>query len=429
MPTPKPPRTYRALAAILIGFAILALVYSLVTPLKYGPDEPAHFIYIRSLATTFSPPPIARTQTHTEDSIASHEGHQPPLYYAVMAVPYAILNAFGPPADTIWRVLRILGIAIGVFWIYFVYRLAREYFASEAYALATAAFVALIPNAAYTAGVVNNDIMIALLFTWAMVPILRFFKTESLSNREAAALGALTGLAILTKAQALILVGVFAIAALAVCRRRHYANAGGVLRAAAIVLGVAVIVSGWWFVRCWIVYGTPMPHSLYNPVLPDGMISLLVNPALGLRAIWFGSAAVYTYFWTPFWLVWKYVTWSCYFWPLVAVNAAALVGVALRLRRGGVDGRSLALLVFAALLTYAMWLRYALAVDRMANLQGRLFLPVAAVVGIIFVLGTDGWLAGAKAKRIGVILWLVLMLAANAAVIACDAAFYASGGV
>jgi uncharacterized membrane protein len=145
MPTRKPPRTYRALGAILIGFAVIALVYSLVTPLKYGPDEPAHFIYIRSLATTLAPPPIAHTQTPTEDSIASHEGHQPPLYYAVMAMPYAILNAFGLPVDAIWRILRILGIGIGVIWIYFVYRLAREFFESEAYALATAGFVAFIP--------------------------------------------------------------------------------------------------------------------------------------------------------------------------------------------------------------------------------------------------------------------------------------------
>jgi hypothetical protein len=271
--------------------------------------------------------------------------------------------------------------------------------------------------------------LIALLFTWAMVPILRFFKSESLSNRDAAALGAITGLAILAKAQGLILVGVFAIAALAVCRRRDYANARGVLRAAAIVLGVAVIVSGWWFARCWIVYKTPMPHSLYDPVLPDGMISLLLTPSLGARMIWLCTTTIIGYFWTPFWLVEEYVVWRFYFWPIAAVSAVVLIGLVRRLRRGGADARSLGLLVFAALLTYAMWLRYALAVDRMANLQGRLFLPVAAIVGIIFVLGTDGWLAGARAKRIGVIFWLIAMLAANAAVIACEAAFYASGGM
>lgn len=417
------------LAAILIGFAALSLAYSLVTPLKYGPDEPAHFIYIRSLATKLTPPPIAHVQTHTERSIASHEGHQPPLYYAVMAVPYAALNALGVPSDAIWRVLRILNIAFGVLWIFWVFRLAREFFESEPYALATAAFVALIPNAAYTAGVVNNDILIALLFTWAMVPILRFFKTESLSDREALALGLVMGLALLAKAQGLILVAVLLVAALAVCRRRHYGNIGGVLRAAGIVLGVTVLVSGWWYARCWVLYGTPMPHSLYDPVLPDGMVSLIVNPLLGLDAIRFGSAAFYSYFWTPFWLVWKYVgQWQYYFWPIAGLNAVVLIGLVPRLRRGGVDRKSLWLLVFTAALTYAMWLRYALAVDRMANLQGRLFMPVAAVVGILFVLGTDGWLASARAKRMGVIFWLALLLAANAAVLACDFALYASGG-
>jgi len=426
---PTDPRPNRLLVAILAGFAALSLTYSVATRLKYGPDEPAHFIYIRCIATTLSPPPIAHTQTPTEDSVASHEGHQPPLYYTVMAAPFAILRAFGASSDTIWRILRILGISIGVFWVYWVYRLALEYFHDDAYALATAAFVALIPNAAYTAGVLNNDLMIALLFTWAMVPILRYFRTERLSRHEAAGLGLIMGLAILAKAQGLILLPVFLVTSLAVCRRRGYANAGQVLAAAGIAVGVTALVSGWWFARCWMLYGTVMPQSLYNPILPDGMISLVLAPEPGARLIWMSCSAVFGYFWTPFWLVWKYLAWRYYFWPIFALTGAVLVGGVLRLRRGGLDRPSLWLLVFTALMTWAMWLRHVLAVDKMANLQGRLFLSVAAIIGIVFVIGIDGWLPSARAKRVGVVVGLALMLIANAAVIACDIAFYAAGGV
>jgi hypothetical protein len=201
-----------------------------------------------------------------------------------------------------------------------------------------------------------------------------------------------------------------------------------VVRAAGIAIGVAAIVSGWWYARCWVLYGTPMPHSLYDPVLKHGLIELLVYPLASLKLLWLCFASFYCYFWTPFGLVWKYVTWTYYFWPIAGLNVVVLIGLVPRARRGGVDWRSLGLLVFAAVLTYAMWLRYSLTVDNMARLQGRLFLPVAAVVGMLFVLGADGWLASARAKRVGVVLWLILMVAANAAVLWCDHAFFALGG-
>lgn len=419
----------RLLAAILIGFAALSLAYSLATWLKYGPDEPAHFIYIRSIATTLSPPPISHEITGTEASVSSHEGHQPPLYYALMAVPYAVLNALGAPSDTIWRILRILSIGIGVFWIYRVYRLAREYFGSEAYALATAAFVALIPNAAYTGGVVNNEMLIALLFTWAMVPILRYFRTEILTPRDAAGLGLLVGLAVLSKAQGLILPAVLFVVCLAICRRHGYANTRRVLASAGITLGVAVLVSGWWFARCWLLYGTVMPHSLFSPVMPYGLASMVTIPLLALHTILLCSRNLYGYFWTPYWLLWKYVPWWHYFWPLLGLTAAVLVGFVMRLVRDGKDRASLWLLLFTTFLTWVLWVRYAMVVDSMANLQGRLFLSVAAIIGIVFVIGIDGWLPSARAKRAGVFVGIALMLIANAGVLACIVAFYAGGGV
>ena len=351
-------RTRRLLTVILIGFAALSLVYSSVTRLKCGPDEPAHFIYIRSLATTFSPPPISPSETHTEDSVATHEGHQPPLYYALMAIPYAILNACGVAGDTIWRILRILGIGIGVFWIYWVYRLALEYFDRQSYALATTAFVALIPNAAYTAGVVNNDVLIALLFTWAMVPILHMLKAENLSTKSAVGLGVVMGFAVLAKAQGLLLILMLLIAAIIIWRKSGLAALKAAAKALGIALGTAVIVSGWWLIRCRLLYGTFMPHSLYNPLLPHGIIDLLLVPEHA-DLLWLCSCNLYSYFWTPFWLVWKYLTWCYYFWPIFCLNLVLLAGLVPEIRRSGGDHQPLWLLIFMVFATWATWLNYA----------------------------------------------------------------------
>ena len=418
----------RSLVLILTAFAVLSLIYSLATWLKYGPDEPAHFIYIRSIATKLALPPISNQITTSERSISTHAGHHPPLYYAIMALLYSICSFLGIPSDVIWRILRLLGIGIGVIWIYWVYRLAHEHFQNTAYALATAAFVALIPNAAYTAGVLNNEILIALLFTWALAIMTRYFKAESLSRRDAATLGVVIGLAALSKAQGLILSPVFLIISIAVCRRRQYANYKSVLTSLGIVLATAIIVGGWWFVRCWIVHGSVMPRSLYHPVLPHGLASALAEPALTLYTIFLATRDAYGYFWTPFWLLWKYVTGWAYFWPVLGITAAAIAGLIVRAIRRNLD-RNLWVLLFTALTVWVSWVRYVLVVDSMANLQGRLFMCVAGVIGIAFVTGFDTLLPTQRAKKIAVAVGIIIMILGNITVIGCELAFYASGGV
>jgi len=417
----------RPLIALIVAFVAISTSYSFATRLKYGPDEPAHFIYIRSLATGLALPEIAHEETPTEDSTASHEGHQPPLYYAIMAIPYAILDALGVGSDGIWRVLRLLTITFGVLWVVGVYWLSKDYFRGEGYGLATAAFAAMIPTAPYVSGVVNNEMLISALFTWSLIPMLAYFRNGTLPGKSAAWLGALIGLAMLAKAQGLALAPLFLLAAIAVCRRQGYSNWKDVLRVSATVLGVAALVGGWWFVRCWYAYGTPMPHSLYRPVLSVGLVGLLYEPAQSLKLTISTTSLLYGYFWTPFWLVDPFVVFMRYLGWLLVPTAAAAVGLLIRLRRNGnLDRGGLAFLLSAPLLIYVLWLRYTLVVDMGANLQGRLLLSTAGPIGIGWILGYDGLLRSAAAKRTGIIVGLAMMLAANAAVIACAVALYRS---
>lgn len=415
----------RALIAILLAFVVLALGYSLTTRLKHGPDEPAHFIYIRSIATSFALPPIAHTETHTEHSASTHEGHQPPLYYAIMAVPYAALDFAGLPPEAIWRVLRLLNIALGVLWICAVYALSLTFFGRRDYALASTGFVALIPTSSYTVSVLNNEVCISLFFTSAMIPMLAYFRSGVMSNRSGVMLGLLMGLAILSKAQGLILVPLLLLAALLVSRRRHYANWSQVLRQIGVALGVAMIVSGWWFARNMVVHGAAMPHSLHNPVLLTGLMDVLVLPLKALTLAFIFTKLLFGYFWTPFWLAWPYVDFRIYVAPLALANVVMLVGLAGSLRRLGSEERSsFGYLLAAFLLTYLSWLRYVMVVDAKANMQGRLLLPVAAVVGVMWVLAFDRLLPGARAKRIGAVTGALVLLLMNAGMIGCAVATY-----
>ncbi len=416
--------TRRTLLLILAIFTALAVSYSFVTRLKWAPDEPAHFIYIRSLAEKHAFPTISHEVTPTEESDSTHEGHQPPLYYVLMAIPFAVLKALGAANDTIWRVLRLLQIPIGLVWIWSVFALAREYFGNDKPALAAAAFVALIPMSSFMAGVINNEMLISLLFTAAMLPILRFFRAGKMGTRPAVCLGVLTGLAILTKAQGLVLIAMLLLAALAICRRMEYKGCLNVLRSVGISLGVMLVFGGWWYARSLVLHGTLMPRSLDVPALPNLAVAL-AYPLLFAEVVWRMAAASYVYFFLPFWLVWKgAITVMSVFGILMVLTGAMLAGFVVRMRRGGIDLRSVGMLVLAPILMWLGWVRYVLMVDKEAMIQGRLLLSVAAIIGIVWVIGFDGLLKSAKSRRIGMVVGCALMLAANVWVITSAARLY-----
>ncbi len=417
----------KILAGIIAVYCALALCYSFATKLKYGPDEPAHFIYIRSIATELALPTIAHKETPNEHSKATHEGHQPPLYYLLMAIPFAIARLVGVEDDTLWRILRLANIPIGAAGIWAAYLLAREYFKKEAYALACAGFVAGIPTASYMAGVINNENLITLLFTWAMIPLLRYFKTGVMSMRDSLVTGLLIGLGLLTKAQSFVLVFLLLVAAAAAIVRGSLGTSKVILRTAAS-LGIVLLVSGWWFARNIATYGTPTPHSLYNPVIPGGILALAAAPALGAELLYRLTMALYGYFWMPFWLVWPFVgSLRQVVYPIALANIAVLAGAVLRFRRGNsFDLPSLVFLLLAPVVMYILWLQYILTVDQMANLQGRLFLSTATVAGVVWVIGLDGILRSKKAKLYGLLAGCIVLIAANAAVISCAFRLYAA---
>jgi 4-amino-4-deoxy-L-arabinose transferase-like glycosyltransferase len=71
-----------SLIIIVLVFIVLATLYSVVTPLGEGPDEPGHARYMFFLARE-GRLPVQRADAASSD--APGEGHQPPLAYALVA--------------------------------------------------------------------------------------------------------------------------------------------------------------------------------------------------------------------------------------------------------------------------------------------------------------------------------------------------------
>jgi len=278
-------RARLALAALLLPYIMLAGGYALTNPLYESTDELRHFRYVRHIAVYHSLP-VQRTGAPRAQS------HHPPLYYLLGAlvcgwVPVAEDVYYAPAKNPFWAyrywevgvdnkvqylhsddedfpfhgitlavyLVRWMTILIGAGVVWLTYLIGREVFPERpVLALGGAALVAFNPQFLYLSGAVNNDIPAALCGAAVLLVCVRLARNGP-SLPTDATLGVLLGLALLTKFNLLGLLGVVGLAyAMAARRFRRWRSC---LRGGIIVLGLAALISGGWFLRNWQLYGDP----------------------------------------------------------------------------------------------------------------------------------------------------------------------------
>ncbi len=294
------------LAIILIGYVILVGLYSLYTPPFEGPDEPQHFAYITWLTQGKGFPPQGEAAWETP---IQQEAGQSPLYYLLGAIPARLVGAadspvvyrlnphfvgpfprIGPdnenraihyPSDTSplqggWLALyldRGLTLLFGLLLLLSVYGLARQIFPElPTLALAATLIVAVNPQVLFISGLVSNDIpgaAMSALTLWLMALLL----VRGPSNARAFALGLAYGLAILTKASTIMLAVPIGVGLLWLWLSHRQSMVKVVKNGFIFSLG-AFLVAGWWLIRSWILYGSPLglethdltPWAIDDPV-------------------------------------------------------------------------------------------------------------------------------------------------------------------
>jgi hypothetical protein len=286
----------RWLVAVVGLHLLLGLVYDWATPIFEASDEGAHYAVIHWLAQGRSLPV---QEPGTPEKPWAQEGSQPPLYYFLGAgltawvdtrdfeqifvrnphsrvgVPGAThnVNLYRHPAQPTplagtalaVRLVRWFSLALSGGTIALTAQLARRVFPGrEQLACLAAALVAFNPMALFINASVNNDNLLMLLSTAALLVSVDFTQSAvPRSSRKAAALGVLLGLAALTKVSGLVL---WPIAALGVGWGMWRRAEGGRQRAVhspitdcclllLTVFGVALAVCGWWFWRNYALYG------------------------------------------------------------------------------------------------------------------------------------------------------------------------------
>ena len=274
--------------AILITttFFLLAVTYSIVTPLFEALDEVWHYPFVWHLARTGELP----VQDPANMQLWRQEGSQPPLYYALAALvtapipaddlpnliylnPHADLglvttdgniNMIVHTAQEAWpwqgavlaiHLARLVSVLISTGTVLTIYALGRVLWPERPlFALLAMSYVAFNPMFLFVSGSVNNDNLVTLLASltlWRLVLLVT--KEEEPSLWQLIILGILVGLASLAKLSGLGLLGLVGLTLLwQGWRRRSWRT---VILGNGIVGVLVITIAGWWYWRNLVLYG------------------------------------------------------------------------------------------------------------------------------------------------------------------------------
>jgi len=297
----------RILYFILAAYVLLAVTYSIVTPIFEASDELWHYPMVKYLADHgLALPP----QDPANPGPWRQEGSQPPLYYIMAAIltagidtsdmeyvrrlnPHADIGVLRPDGNTNmivhrqeaeafpWRgttlavhVIRFFSIALGLATVLVTYQLAREVFPNwPLVVLGAAALNAFLPMFLFISGSVNNDNLSNLLGNLLTLLIVRVIKTPLRVRGEGekinqhlkwwtfALIGIVTGAGLLTKLNIGFLIPLVGMALLVVsvrCRDWRPVVIGGIISG-----GLTVLIAGWWYVRNAQLFGDPTGLNMF----------------------------------------------------------------------------------------------------------------------------------------------------------------------
>ena len=414
------------------------MIYSLVTPIFEPPDELSHYPVVKYIADGLGLP----VQRPGSETLWQQEGSQPPAYYLLAAAITAWIDTddlvaihqlnpmtnLGNPLASgnknviihtdresfPWQgttlavhLIRLLSLLLGAGTGYFTYRIAREIAPQrQDLALASAALVVFNPMFLFISTSVNNDNLIILLATVILWVLLRTLRRGWLTDGYALLLGALLGVATLSKLSGLGLLPLTAVVLIWVAARR---KAYGALVRWALWIGLPVLaIGGWWYVRNWLLYGDP---SGLNAMLD--VVGRRPRPTT-LRDLRGEFQGFRMSFWAVFGsfniLAWPWV--YPFYDALVTFGVLGWVGWVIR-RRGRWSLQTLTML-----LVLAFWVVLVLiALIRWTSLtyasQGRLLFPAIGAVAVLVAFGWAGWLPRRwQGRGLAVVSALLFLLAA-----------------
>ena len=429
-------REHREIAAIIAAFLILGSIYSIVTPLFETPDEIQHYFHVKHIADGKGLPVVKPGS----EELYAQEGGQPSLYYIIGALatfwintddaeellkpnPYVTPGVASPPGNKnvilhtdrenfpyggttlAVHLLRVLSLLFGAATVLATYMLSLQVFPEQrALALVAAALTAFNPEFIFTNAGVNNDGLLTALCSVAL-PSCAFLLTKGPSLGRFVSLGVLVGLAAVTKLSGLGLSAlvIFTLLILAVRHSPREAIKGG-----ATILGLVMLLAGWWYLRNWLLYHEPTGISTFLDALAGP-----VGRKLPLRRIVRELHGFKLSYWAVFgWLNVLTASWVYRFFDLVMITG--VIGLPLALIRALKRPRTVS---FTSLLLMLLWivviaLGYVRYNQMIRAATGRLVFPAISCFSILLSWGLIQFPPRQRARAFAGVLSAALFLVA-----------------
>ena len=235
---------------LLAGWALLALNNLYQIPLNVGMDVNAHLAYVQEIASK------GRIPLATE----GWQMFQAPLAYLASAPVYLAFLGFGE--DLSLHLLRVLPMLCGIAQVECCYRALKAVFPQrQDLQIAGTAFGGFLPMNLYLCQVIGNEPLAALLSSAAILLVIRQFQSgdSCVHPRFAISLGLVLGLGLLTKTTTLLLILLLPLFCLWAERGERQSSpfAPNSLRFLANVCSPILLVAGWYYLRNWILLGSP----------------------------------------------------------------------------------------------------------------------------------------------------------------------------
>lgn len=243
--SPWPLRAAMATSALL--WTALFLNNSPLLHLTSGFDAWAHLDYVHYILEKHSIPLADQ----------GLEMYQPPLYYVAAAAVLRAANlSLADPGAAL--AFRFLGLVLGLINLVLVGAFLRLVFPGDPRRQVIGlVMTAFLPAHLYLYQFPTNEVLVITLSSAVLFMTLRDLRDEEPSLRGQVLLGALLGLALLTKVTALLLVPVIlGVLALRVTRLPRGHHLRGLVGIGMFVL-TALLVCGWHYVRLWLRFGSP----------------------------------------------------------------------------------------------------------------------------------------------------------------------------
>lgn len=363
------------ICGILLLHVILCLVYWHATPFGNAPDETAHGSYVQSVASAHAFP------RYDPASAEGYEFYQPPLYYMAAAPFYVAgrLAGMSMPQETV----RLLSIILGALSVLFIYMSVARLRPNDRYVpISAAGFVALLPTHVMMSSSVSNDVLMELIFNVALFTMIVML-TEGITMRRSIILGIVLGLGVLSKMTCLVLIPI-ALAAFLLATREG--KSGAAWKQASLCILVALVVSGWWLIRNFMLYKDPLALAQ----MQQAFASHSPNPFDWFRqgmspGTYLGMVVILTF--KSFWGVFGYmnVFMPDWIYALLAVLTVAIKVAAVTSVRKSTYNAAAHTIIFLTLILVALaFLKLNMTVFQA---QGRYLYPALLPISYMWVLG------------------------------------------